>query len=203
MLDKLIEEQIITAIKVERPLQKTFGELVVDFESKYSDFNPIVNSFDICDYFGTGTGKVAATKKLIKDGKVKEEWLRNYETKNGNQKKEDFKGLYIFLNKDKPFYVGISKCVIGRIFNHTKGHSHNTSTLAYNIGLIRYEIMTGRKHTGNRNDLNFKTEVEPIKEFLLKQRIAFLPIENDEELYLFEIFCSMKLKTILNKFETH
>ena len=37
----------------------------------------------------------------------------------------------------------------------------------------------------------------------MNQKIAFLPIEDDEELYLFEIYLSMKLNTALNNFKTH
>lgn len=39
--------------------------------------------------------------------------------------------------------------------------------------------------------------------FLLAQRAAILPFHNHDELYLFEVFVSMKYKTCLNSFETH
>ena len=163
---------------------------------------PSKNSFAIADYFGEGVGYVTARKKLIADGKVKAEWLRKYKTKKGKVK-YDFKGLYVFLNDDSPFYVGISKGVIGRVFQHLKGHNHNTSTLAYNISLIRHELLTGERHSGTRNELNFKTNVEPAKLFLSKQRIAFHHVNDTQELYLFEVYCAMKFQTLLNKFETH
>lgn len=202
MNDKQIEQNIIERIKVKRTFPFTFQELTDAFEDKFSKFNPTVNCFDIADYFSAGSGQVSARRQLLADNKIEADWLREYETKKGNTK-IDFSGLYVFINDKTPFYVGISKGVIGRIFQHTKGHNHNTSTLAYNIGLIRYELLTGEKHLGERKELNFKTEVEPVKQFLLKQKIAFIHIDNYEELALFEIFCSMKLKTILNKFETH
>lgn len=202
MTEKELEKKIIAAIKTKRHLPKSFVDLVEGFEEKFSSFNPLGNCFDICHYFGTGTGQVATTKRLILDNRIQEDWLKEYFTKSGKRKK-DFKGLYVFIHDDTPFYVGISKGVIGRILQHTKGHNHNTSTLAFRIGLMRYEFMSGQKHLGRRMDLNFKSEVAPIKQFLLKQKIAFLPIENEEELYLFEIFCSMKLQTGLNTFETH
>lgn len=202
MTDEQLEKKILEKIKEKRTFPFTFQELTEAFEDKFSKFNPILNCFDIADYFSEGSGLVSARRKLLADNKIEPHWLREYKTKKGN-KKIDFSGLYIFINEKIPFYVGISKGVIGRIFQHTKGHNHNTSTLAYNIGLIRYELLTGEKHLGERKELNFKTEVEPVKKFLLKQKIAFLHIDNYEELALFEIFCSMKLKTILNKFETH
>lgn len=202
MKGKEVEQKINERIKVKRTFPFTFQELTDTFEDKFSKFNPTVNCFDIADYFSVGNGQVSARRQLLADNKIEADWLREYETKKGNTK-IDFSGLYVFINDKTPFYVGISKGVIGRIFQHTKGHDHNTSTLAYNIGLIRYELLTGEKFLGERKELNFKTEVEPVKQFLLKQKIAFIQIDNYEELALFEIFCSMKLKTILNKFETH
>ena len=201
-MDNELEIQILEEIRGRRDFTKSFSDLVNSFETKFNNFDPVSNSFEIGKYFGSGIGQVAATKKLIADGKIKSEWLRNYQTKKGKTK-NDFMGLYVFVNDDLPFYVGISKGVIGRIFQHIKGHSHNTSTLAYNIGLIRFKLLTGQQHMGSRKELNFRSEVHPVKEFLLKQKIALLPIDNHEELYLFEIFCSMKLQTVLNKFETH
>lgn len=96
-----------------------------------------------------------------------------------------------------------SNVLISRIFQHFKGHNHNSSTIAFKISLLRYELINGKKHHGKRKELNFKKEVEPVKKFLSNQYIAFLHIDNYEELYLFEIYFSMRLKTILNKFETH
>ena len=202
MKNEELEEKILEIIKVKRTFPLTFQELTDGFEEKFSKFNPTVNCFEISDYFSEGIGQVEARKKLLADKKIESDWLREYETKKGNIK-VDFSGLYVFLNDKTPFYVGISKGVIGRILQHTKGHNCNTSTLAYNIGLIRYKLITGKEYLGTREKLNFKTEVEPVKKFLVKQKIAFLHIDNPEELALFEIFCSMKLRTMLNTFETH
>ena len=45
--------------------------------------------------------------------------------------------------------------------------------------------------------------VKDAQKLLMQQKVVFLPIVNDEEMYLFEVFCSMKFGTILNLFETH
>lgn len=197
-----LEKSLLEKITQKQAYDKSFMELVNSFDKKMADFNPAKNSFEIEKYFGKGNGKASVSKKLLEDKIIQKEWLREYETRKGNVKK-DFKGLYVFLIGEVPFYVGISKGVIGRIIQHLKGHSHYTSTLAYNISLHRYEIMNNEKYSGKRNEFDFKTEVTPSKEFLLKQRVAFLPIKNDVELYLFEVYCAMHLKCWLNKFETH
>ncbi|RRJ90750.1 GIY-YIG nuclease family protein [Flavobacterium macacae] len=196
------EKHLIEAIQKERVLQNDFANLVDKFEDKISNFDFERNSILIDDYFSFGNGQRNILKKLIAENKVTEANCRKYETKDKNIK-YDFKGIYFFLLDSKPFYVGISKGVIGRICQHLKGKNHNTSSLAYKLGLLRYEYLNGEKYSGSRKELNFVSEVEPVKDFLKKQRIAWINIENDEELYLFEIFCSMKFKTILNSFETH
>ena len=197
-----LEEALIKKITGGKIYETSFNHMISGFETKFEKFNPITNCFEIKKYFGEKGGIATARKKLIENGIIKESWLREYSTKAGNVKL-DFKGLYVYIYEDTPIYVGISKGVIGRTLQHLKGHSHNTSTLAFNISLIRYEIQNGEPYSGHRKKFDFKTDVTPSKQFLLKQKIAFIPIENDVELYLFEIFCAMKLQCLLNKFETH
>jgi hypothetical protein len=193
------EQEIIKQITEPRKISKTFKNIVEGFESKFDSFNPVGNCFEINCYFGEKLGKTTAKEMLINDKKIKKEWLKGT---------SDFMGIYVFVHESPlherfPFYVGISQGVIGRIIQHTKGHSHNTASLAYKIGLIRYKLLNGKEYNGNRKDFNFETEVEPVKDFLLRQRIALFPINNPVELYLFETYCSMRLNTYLNNFETH
>ncbi|MDR6763805.1 putative GIY-YIG superfamily endonuclease [Flavobacterium sp. 2755] len=197
-----LEKNLSNIITKKQAYKTSFLEITSQFERKFEEFNPVQNCFEIEKYFGGKCGISKVTNKLIQDGIIKKNWLRQYKTK-GGKIKTDFKGLYIYIHQNTPIYVGISKGVIGRTLQHLKGHSHNTSTLAFNIGLIRYEIEKGEKYIGKRKQFDFKLDVTPAKEFLLKQRIAFIPIENDEEMYLFEIYCAMKLQCYLNKFETH
>jgi len=197
-----VETKTQELICQKRRYDKSFDKIVNCFKEKLTAFDPVENSFEIEEYFGEGKGQVTSTNLLIKNEMIKSDWLREYKTKKGKIKK-DFKGLYVFIHNNKPFYVGISKGVIGRIIQHVKGHNHNTSTLAYKIGLIRFELMNGYEYNGERKKLNFESEVEPVKAFLLKQKLSFIPIDNDEELTLFEIYCSMQLQTWLNTFETH
>jgi hypothetical protein len=196
-----LETTLLKTITKKQVYKTSFATIVKRFDKKLFNFNPIEKAFEIEKYFLKG-GQVSVTERLLSDNLVSKNWLREYKTKNGKIK-FDFKGLYVFVHSKTPIYVGISKGVIGRTLQHVKGHSHNTSTLAYNIGLIRYEIINGKKYVGGRKEFDFKAEVAPAKIFLLKQKIAFLPILNDEELYLFEIYCAMQLQCWLNKFETH
>jgi predicted GIY-YIG superfamily endonuclease len=192
---------LLNTITIKQVYQNTFADIVKDFDKKLLDFNPIEKAVEIKKYFQTG-GLMTVTKQLLSDKVISEHWLEQHTTKNGKIK-NDFKGLYVFVHDQTPIYVGISKGVIGRIIQHVKGHSHHTATLAYNIGLINLEISNGKKFAGFRKDLGFKENVTPAKNFLLEQKIAFLPVLNNEELYMFEIYCAMQLQCRLNKFETH
>lgn len=196
-----LQSTLVKTITQKQVYPKSFNELVKKFDRKLSDFNPEKSAIHIRKYF-EGCGVVTSRNRLLNDHVILENWLRNYKTKKGKIK-YDFKGLYIFFYKKIPIYVGISKGVIGRITQHIKGNSHHTSTLAYNIGLIIYEIEKGEKYIGTRSDFDFVANVAPAKAFLLDQKIAFIPIETNEELYTFEVYCAMKLQCWLNRFETH
>lgn len=201
-MDVAIEKKLLKVILQKQAYDVPFSKVVLAFEKKLAAFDPVKSSFEIGKYFIKGKGHANIKKDLLRDGLIQNQWLKSYTTKSGRVK-TDFKGLYVFLNGQTPFYVGISKGVISRIIQHLKGHSHHTSTLAYNIGLELHYLLKKERYGGKRKSFDFKTHVGPAKEFLRKQRLAFLPVSNNEELYLFEIYCAMHLQCRLNKFETH
>lgn len=168
---------------------QTFSQLVKEFPKKLKSFNYKQEAIEIETYFGEGKGLVTALKLLYQDKFIKSE--------------RDFKGLYVYLDKGNPFYVGISKGVVKRTLQHTKGHNHQTSSLAYRIGQINYQHKTGNQWTGTRDEFDFKAYCGDAKEFLRGKQIAFLSIEDNTELYLFEVYCAMELGTEMNTFETH
>ncbi len=201
-MNEELEKVILKVIRQSRKYDKTFEEIICNLDKRFKSLNSKQNTFNVEDYFGLNKGEKTAKKLLVKDGIIKEDWLRTYLTKDGTEK-IDFRGLYVFFVDSTPFYVGISKGVIGRILQHLKGKSHYTSTLAFKIGLIVYEFRNGHQYVGKRKQFDFKNFVEPAKTFLMKQKVALFNIDNVEELAIFEIFCSIKLGTWLNDFETH
>lgn len=195
-----LQSNIISTITQKQVYSQSFNDIVKNFDKKLADFSPSNHAVSIRKYFSSG---IATSRTLLlKDNVIKESWLRKYKTKRGRTK-YDFKGLYIFYHKQIPIYVGISKGVCGRILQHVKGKTHNTSTLAFNIGLIIHEIQKGEKYIGTRDDFDYVANVTPAKNFLFDQKIAFIPIETNEELYTFEVYCAMNFQCWLNKFETH
>lgn len=169
--------------------KKSFKTITNNFENLLQEFNPIKNSFEISDYFSEGNGLVSAINNLHRDGLI--------------NLKKDFQGIYIYLDGKIPFYTGISKGVINRTLQHTKGHNHQTSSLAYRLGQRNYETQIGEKWNRTRNEFDFKNYCGDTKRFLGQRRLAFMPIENPIELYLFEVYCAMELRCEMNSFETH
>ena len=127
--------------------------------------------------------------------------VKKYIDKNKTEKE---KGAYVFFYEDKPLYVGISKNIRSRIMQHVNGNSPSTSTFAYKIAKSIIK-KNGKEFQGTKNDF-FKQHIELIEEIkvsLKNMKIATVEIEDDDELALFEIYCSMQFKTSLNSFETH
>jgi hypothetical protein len=182
--------------------RKSFERISNEFSEKIGEFNPTKNHVKISEYFGDKLGNVKAVEKLIKNNKVSKEKLEYKKDTNGKIKYRDFRGLYIFLHKDQPFYVGISRSVVNRILQHVKtGKSHYSASLAYKIACLKLEL-EGKATDFKRSELDYHEYIKPVQEVLMDQNVAFLPIADDEEMYLFEVYCSLHFDTKLNKFTT-
>lgn len=120
--------------------------------------------------------------------------------KNSN-KLDELKGLYVFgelleNNKIVPIYVGISRTVFRRLYQHTWGTKHNETSFSY----LKAKHFSG--HEGLRNELPselLKIQQEKIKDY----RIIVIPEELDYDLYFMEVYIAGKLKTKWNSFKTH
>ena len=120
----------------------------------------------------------------------------------GLDRKDDFAGCYVFLEQDRPIYVGISRSIIQRLLQHVKGRTQYSASLAYRIASWR------RPHDLTRKAAMeipaFRKEFEKARDYLKSLYVAFIEIDNDLELYLFEAYCAMELDTSeWNTFCTH
>ncbi len=128
----------------------------------------------------------------------------NVTDKKGKTKK--YEGLYIFIDKDKPVYVGISRNIISRLRNHAWGKTSVTSSLAY--------LMAKQEH-GNLNKDIYKDNINEIREKYLEKvrefKLYIYPFKGQENtetseyysLQLLEVLLSVRLKTCWNTFKTH
>lgn len=121
--------------------------------------------------------------------------------KSTNKVKNEVKGLYIFgeLNVSglfEPIYIGISRTVFRRLYQHTWGTKHNEATLAY---LMAKDRILHIEHRSILPESELKTEQEKIKNF----KVIVVPELNDYDLYFMEVYLAGRLKTKWNSFKTH
>ncbi len=115
---------------------------------------------------------------------------------------DDFAGCYVLIEIETPIYVGISRSVVQRLSQHVKGRTHYDASLAYRIASENKSH--GLQRDAAMKDPEFINEFNRAKNYLKSLNVAFIKIENDLELYLFEVYCAMHLKTVKwNTFRTH
>lgn len=114
----------------------------------------------------------------------------------------DFSGCYVLIENTTSVYVGISRTVIQRLLQHIKGSTHFDASLAYRIATVKYSH--GLQRDAAMKDPVFLEEFERAKGYIATLNVAFIEIENDIELYLFEAYCALELDTSQwNTFRTH
>ncbi len=183
-------EEIISFLKHRKPESGySVRNMENQFPKELKQFDPLKEKFSIMKYFGQeGCGKVGSLRLLADDHVLKNE--------------KTIRGLYVFIHDNHPFYAGITRNMPSRIQQHLKGHNAVTATLAYRIARELYQKHTGEKPTKWERD-EFTSYVNPIKDVLMNQELAFIPIEDDTELALYEIYFATKFNTMHNDFRTH
>ncbi len=113
-----------------------------------------------------------------------------------------FPGCYVFIDNKKPVYVGISRSLVKRLAQHLNHDSHYSASLVYKMATEEYPREMKRDQA--MKDDQFREAFLAKQEQLQKMAVAFIEIQNDLELYLFEVYVSMKLDTdTWNAFRTH
>lgn len=114
----------------------------------------------------------------------------------------DFPGCYVFIHREKPEYVGISRSVLKRLVQHLNYDSHYSASLVYRMATEDYPHEMKRDQA--MRDEQFKAAFLSAQDRLRKMTVAWVEIQNDLELYLFEVFAAMRLNTeTWNTFRTH
>lgn len=114
----------------------------------------------------------------------------------------DLSGCYVLIEKEKPIYAGISRGVFARLRQHFTGNTHFDASLAYAIAQRR--LPTPGKRSEVMRLLPFKSEFAAAQTYLRSLDVAFVEIQNPLELYVFEAFAAIELRTHQwNTFRTH
>jgi hypothetical protein len=111
-------------------------------------------------------------------------------------------GCYVFLDRQRPIYVGISRSVLSRIRQHVLGKTHSDASLAYLMAKRKFSGWGTREAAMQADD--FQQAFGDAQSYLKTLNCAFISIPNALELYLFEAFAAMELDTAeWNTFVTH
>lgn len=114
----------------------------------------------------------------------------------------DFPGCYLFVDNDKPIYVGISRSVVKRIVQHLNFDSHYSASLVYRMASEDFPHEMKRDQA--MKDDQFRKVFFSAQERLRNMSVVFIEISNDLELYLFEVMAAMHFDTdTWNTFRTH
>lgn len=114
----------------------------------------------------------------------------------------DFSGCYVLVDGDRPIYVGISRKVLSRLRQHLRGRTHFDASFAY--ALAKKNVPTPGTRTAAMATPGFQAAFTQAQEYLRGLTVAFIPIENPLELYVFEAYAAMSLGTHeWNTFRTH
>jgi hypothetical protein len=114
----------------------------------------------------------------------------------------DFPGCYVFIERNTPIYVGISRNVIKRLVQHLNTASHYSASLVYRIAFDDFPHEMKRDQA--MKDDKFRDIFFSAQSRLRRMSIAAVEVENDLELYLFEVYVAMRLDTsVWNTFRTH
>jgi hypothetical protein len=114
----------------------------------------------------------------------------------------DFSGCYVFLEASRALYAGISRSVLARIRQHVSGKTHFDASLAYRMA--KRKMPTRLQRGEAMLDPTFKKVFEERQGYLRGLQVAYISIENDLEIYVFEAYCALELDTCeWNTFRTH
>lgn len=204
-LDRKIREEI------DRTRDAKFGfndaESIQKFELRIEYLKDPSNHLSVKEMLGPKKGHAAARKILKKQQDIDgNKFLQATTHNNEVVEPEDVKGVYVWfcdLENPKAFYVGIGGKIINRLYQHVKYPNHNSASMAFKIARLAYGIEMDEKGRPKTRGEYDPQNTANVQEWLLKQKVAICEITNDDELAAFEIFCAIKLDTVLNTFETH
>jgi len=117
---------------------------------------------------------------------------------------QDYQGCYVFRGDQVgETYIGISRNVIGRIWTHFKGPTHQQTSFVYKVA--RHEPDSQIQH--HRQDTDHRTyrrEFNSAQQKIRGWKVAHVPVDDVVTLYLLEVAAAMRFDAHpLNSFLPH
>lgn len=117
------------------------------------------------------------------------------------------KGIYVFYENSKPIYVGRSRNLRARTLNHSRpSSSHFSASFAFLLARQKTDCLRSKDSRSRKQlekDPKFLAVFKEQKERIARMKIKAVEIEDPNTQAIFEIYCSEKLHTPHNDFDTH
>ena len=125
--------------------------------------------------------------------------------------KKGYSGCYIFFHEEGYEYVGISRNLPGRVWDHFNGKTQHHSSFIYKVARNYPEISNMQKlldshkkrPKGLHNQPKYRKEFSKARKVVQTWKVAYVRIDDPVTLYIFEVAASMQYNTHLNCFRTH
>ena len=117
------------------------------------------------------------------------------------------RGVYLFLENEKPIYVGRTDRMRARLTEHgRKGAGNNDASFAFRLAKSEAKRMN-LEITGKRKEIEIHPEFSKLftvaKQRVAAMQIKYIEINDSVDQYLFEVYASEVLQTPFNDFENH
>ena len=117
------------------------------------------------------------------------------------------KGIYVFYEDGKPIYVGRSRNLRTRILHHSRpSSSHFSASFAFLLARQKTNCLRTKDSRSRRQlekDPEFAAVFKDQKDRISRMKIKAVEIKDPNTQAIFEIYCSEKLQTPHNDFDTH
>lgn len=114
-------------------------------------------------------------------------------------------GIYLFVDKGTPIYVGQSRNLRARLANHCRpSGGHTSASLAFNIAKAKYK---GKDLPKTRAEIQahpgFERRFTVAKASLNRMEVRWIEVDSPELRTVLEVYVAVLLNTEYNSFETH
>lgn len=191
------EQYIVELISVNKSESNTFTQHVKALPNLFQELDDSA-MINLCDMYAEGNGPVGAWQFARENGYQHVPRANFHDTKDLSNR-----GLYVLYSNGVPFYAGIGKNVFKRLRQHSKSKGFGSSSILLRLAK-EHHVHSKVEYIFKKNgEGSYGVHGEPAHDWLIKQSVKFILIDNWELLYLFELYVAMRLGTVFNSFETH
>ena len=195
-------QSVIDELINQRELEENFEEIIDDLKNSKSLYLESWKKYKVCDLFAWADDKLLNNFDAAKV--FKEYEVRTYKNREGNIKK-DSSGIYVFWVDSKPAYIGRSHRLMRRIKDHVSCSNRNTSSFGHGISKLIYKHDNPKQRIPKDILKTDKRCRDIVRNYIKSLEVSFYYVspQQEERLYLLELYLSMRYRTVMNRFKPH